>query len=263
MADHLTPALHELTYSYRDYEAEVTFVELMWQQYGTSDNSRVLDIGCGTGEHMRQFILRGYTCDGFDLDPEMVEYAKNKFKRQKIQADVWHDDMRRFKTERTYGLAINMLASANFIITNDEMISHLRSIARSLDQGGIAVLEMFHPREYGFPADNPLNTWEIYGDDFYLECILHFEQEPVDSVTQTQKTTKRVLITRNEQTEEHLLHRIQRVYLFQEFKSLVRNAGGLELVSCYGTFNPDRLLDNSKRSWRMIPILRRTGDKIE
>jgi SAM-dependent methyltransferase len=262
MPDHLTPELHELTYSYRDYEEEVTFIELCLQQFGTSQNSRVLDIGCGTGEHMRQFILRGYECDGFDFDPEMIEFAKKKFKRQGIRADISAGDMRKFDTERKYGLAINMLASANFILTNDVMISHLRSIAHALDPGAIAVLEMFHPREYGFPADNPINTWEIYGDDFYLECILHFAQEPLNSVTQTQKSTKRVTITRNDKTEEHLLHRTQRVYLFQEFKALVHNAGGLEMVACFGTFNTDRPLDDSKRSWRMISILRRTEEEI-
>lgn len=263
MADHLSPELHELTYSYRDYEAEVTFVELCWQEYTECDNNRVLDMGCGIGEHTRQFILRGYECDGFDCDPEMIEFARKKLEAEGIKADIWHDNMHKFEVDRKYGLAINMLASANFILTNEEMITHLSSVARSLDTGGILLLEMFHPREYGFPKDNPLNNWEIYGDDFYLECILHFNQEPLDTISQTQRTTKKVTITRNETTEEILLDRKQRVYLYQEFRALVESAGGFEMVNCYGAFNPDRTIDNTKRSWRMIPVLRRTEGEIK
>jgi len=262
MSDHLTPELHELTYSYRDYEAEVTFVELCWQEYTKCDNSLVLDMGCGIGEHTRQFILRGYECDGFDSDPEMIEYAKKKFEAEGIKTDIWLKDMREFTVERKYGLVINMLASANFILTNEEIISHLRSVARALDTGGILLLEMFHPRDYGFPLDNPLNNWEIYGEDFYLECILHFEQEQLDSVSQTQRSTKKVTITRGDDVQETLLDRRQRVYLYQEFKALVECAGGLEMVNCYGAFNPDLPIDNTKRSWRMISVLRRTEGEV-
>ena len=43
--------------------------------------SRVLDIGCGTGELASMLVARGATVDGFDLSPSMVEAAKGRICR--------------------------------------------------------------------------------------------------------------------------------------------------------------------------------------
>ncbi len=257
MPEQISPELHELIYSYRDYEAEVTFVELCWQRLTSSENGRVLDIGCGIGVHMRQFLQRGYECDGIDVDPEMLEYGRARFTAEGLELNASVADMRDFKATQSYGLAINMLASANLLLTNQEMVTHLRAVARALEPGGIYILEMFHPREYGFPSESPYNVWEIQTEDLYIECVLHFEREVLDPVSQCQRTKKRVAVTRDGETEVHLFPRTQRVYLFQEFKALVECAGGFELADCFGAFDIDCPLDNSRRSWRMIPILRR------
>ena len=257
MTDYLPPELHEMTYGYRDYEAEVTFLEFCWQEFTKAESNRVLDIGCGTGVHMRQFLLRGYECDGIDIDEKMLDYARARFAEEGLAFNAMLTDVRNFEVKQKYGLAINMLASVNYVTKNEDFLAQMRSVRRALEPGGIYLIEMFHPREFGFPSDSPYNAWEIFEEDYSLECELHVNASPLDPITQCQRSTLRIEITRGDQVEEHEIERNQRVYLYQELQALVCCAGGFEIVACYGGFNPDRKLDDSKRSWRMIPVLRR------
>jgi len=53
------------------------------------------------------------------------------------------------------------------------------------------------------------------------------------------------------------MKQLNRILLPQEFKALVACSGVLEVVEIFGTFKEDIKLDRSRKSWRMIPILRR------
>jgi SAM-dependent methyltransferase len=261
MWEAIDPGIYELAFSYRDFGAEVDFIEYNWQKNSATENPAVLDIGCGTGQHLIQFASRGYDCTGIDISPEVIEYARAKFSEEGLQIEIIQTDMRKFELPKRFGLAFNMLTAANLILTNDDMISHLRSVASVLDPGGIYILEMFHPREYGFNAEFPARAWEIIRDDVTLQCDLRYEQEELDPLCQCQKTSLRIVETRDGESKVYMMPRVHRVYLYLEFISLVANASGFEPVVCYGTFNSAIKLDNSRRSWRMIPVLRRTDDE--
>ena len=262
MATKLTPELYKLAFCYRDYEAEVDFIELCWQRHARTDNACVLDIACGIGEHLHQFRLRGYDCCGFDIDERMVEFAAAKFAAEGLSIEVRAADMRDFEVERPFGLAINMLTSANLLLTNEALGNHLRLVARALEPGGIYLLEMFHPRAYGFGPDILAYAWEIQRDDLHLECDLHHRREPLDPISQCQETTMRIALTEGGNTEVIEHRRRQRVYLYHEFRAIVGCTRAFEIVDCFGAFKPENRFDNSRHSWRMIPVLRRTEEEV-
>ena len=56
-----------------DYEKEVKTCDKLISKKGT-----LLDIGCGTGGHMKAFQKIGYSVEGLDKSKEMIEQAKNK-----------------------------------------------------------------------------------------------------------------------------------------------------------------------------------------
>lgn len=43
-----------------------------------SQNTRIVDWGCGTGEYTRRFAAAGWKAAGFDISPAMVELARGK-----------------------------------------------------------------------------------------------------------------------------------------------------------------------------------------
>jgi trans-aconitate methyltransferase len=70
--------LYDAIYSFKDYAAEsaqlATLVRAARPQART-----LLDVGCGTGEHVRRLIAQhGFTADGLDVDPRLLDIARRK-----------------------------------------------------------------------------------------------------------------------------------------------------------------------------------------
>lgn len=52
---------------------------------------RVLDFGCGTGEHGLRLALGGAKVDFFDLKTPATEFLRYKLKEKKVEANIYHD----------------------------------------------------------------------------------------------------------------------------------------------------------------------------
>jgi SAM-dependent methyltransferase len=44
-----------------------------------ASESVILDVGCGTGHHVAEFVSNGYKAQGIDLSPSMIDQAKKNF----------------------------------------------------------------------------------------------------------------------------------------------------------------------------------------
>ena len=59
----------------KEYEEETEKVIQLIEQYSQSDNTRILDIACGTGEQSL-YLAKHYQVTGIDLSKEMLEKAR-------------------------------------------------------------------------------------------------------------------------------------------------------------------------------------------
>lgn len=257
----LTPEIFELAYSYRDIGNEVDHIEYNWQKDSNSENMAVLDVRCNSGNHLEQFASRGYECTGMESNKDLLSHCQSKCKQDGYDFDLIRSDMRSFRLDKKFGLAINMLGYANFLLTNSDMVEHLRSVARALEVGGIYYLEMVHPREYTSNTPRSARSWELSRNDLQVTTEISHDNL-VDPVTQTQNFTTTVTVQNKLGEKVYQREDLTRIYLYQEFLSLLENAGGFELINCYGTFNSAVDFNDSRRSWRMLPVLRRTDEEV-
>jgi ubiquinone/menaquinone biosynthesis C-methylase UbiE len=68
---------YDLYYARKDYAAEADFVLKLASRLGVKPQT-LLDMGCGTGRHLEEFVKRGLKCDGFDLSTEMLSQASKR-----------------------------------------------------------------------------------------------------------------------------------------------------------------------------------------
>jgi len=72
-----------------DYETDVKFLNKLFKNYSCK---KVLDIGCGTGNHAIGLASLGYRVTGVDVSDKMLEIARNKIHNRKI--DLKQGDMK-------------------------------------------------------------------------------------------------------------------------------------------------------------------------
>ena len=79
---------------------------------------RVLDLGCGGGDQARVFARRGYSVVALDSSSRLIEYARNSFENDGLEADFVVGDMLLVEFEREFDLCV--IFSGTFGFFSDE-----------------------------------------------------------------------------------------------------------------------------------------------
>ena len=123
--------LYDLLYHFKDYAGEAARLKVLLAKHGIPDGSRLLEGGCGTGEHLRHL-----GASGFDLSPEMIAIARAKAPG----ADLWTADLASFTVTHAYDAFLCLFSAVGYL---DEagLRSCARCVAAALRPGGVAVIE--------------------------------------------------------------------------------------------------------------------------
>jgi SAM-dependent methyltransferase len=99
--------------------------------------AKLLDIGCGPGLYIEQFVAMNYDCCGIDFSPASIEYARN---HSGDKAKLIKGDIRMIEFGGGYELAMMVFGEFN-VFSPDECGMILRKIFQALSPGGKLLLE--------------------------------------------------------------------------------------------------------------------------
>jgi ubiquinone/menaquinone biosynthesis C-methylase UbiE len=126
---------YDTIYSFKDYAAEAESLRALLADL-CPDARRLLDVACGTGEHLRH-LQAHFEVEGIDASPDMLAVA-----REKLPGVPLHQaDMRTLDLGRTFDAAICLFSAVGHLADEAELDSAMRRIARHLDPGGVFLLE--------------------------------------------------------------------------------------------------------------------------
>jgi hypothetical protein len=171
-----------------------------------------------------------------------------------------------FTLDQPVALAANLMESLSHLVTNEQVVAHMRAVSRNLLPGGIFVIEMAHPDSIW--RDNLPNIWlsrstdsDIFRDPPYTEVDVLFgaADDQFDWISQQWLVTTRLRIRDEGQPERVVEHRFpHRWYLAQELKALIDLSGAFSQSWWFGNMLvPPPPLDGSPDSERMIVVLRK------
>jgi SAM-dependent methyltransferase len=129
MNDHLrrlamftaSPELYDIIYSsFKDYGEETNRIAALLGLYHPDCRS-VLDVGCGTGEHARLLMTRGFEVDGLDLDPNLLRVARAK----NPTGCFYEGDMCTFALKRRYDAVLCLFSSIGYVRTLSRVVQAL------------------------------------------------------------------------------------------------------------------------------------------
>lgn len=132
--------VYDFFYSGRgqDFAAEAGAVADVVREH-RPDATSVLDVGCGTGEHLRLLAERLPDAAGLEMSPSMCELARAK----QPGATVHEGDMRDFDLGRTFDVVCSLTSTVGYMSDVDELATALTAMARHLDPGGVLVIDPY------------------------------------------------------------------------------------------------------------------------
>ena len=123
-------------YHFKDYQKEAQKIETLIQQQKKSPGDHLLDVACGTGNHI-EYLKQHYTVEGLDSSSEMLRIA-----RKKLPDIVFHlGEMTSFKLKYRFDIITCLFSAIGHVKTKARMRRAVRNMASHLQPGGLMILE--------------------------------------------------------------------------------------------------------------------------
>lgn len=168
-------------------------------------------------------------------------------------------DMRNFEIAAPVDIAAILMASTGYLLSNDDMVKHLQSVARNLAPEGLYALEMTHPRDVFGVGALTNQEWTETSDGCTVSVAWGAPDDPFDPIRQIRNVTVRLTYTTPLESGEIIDQCAQRDFSHQEMRLLVDASGAFDWVTTLGAWDPKIPCSNESSAWRMIPILRKKG----
>ena len=120
----------------KEYAAEVARLEEFIRRHKRSAGNGLLDVACGTGGHIKHLRER-YRVEGLDLDPSILAVAR----RDNPGVPFHEADMISFDLPQRFDVVACLASSIGYARTVDGLHAALRTFARHLVPGGVALVE--------------------------------------------------------------------------------------------------------------------------
>ena len=251
--EYTAPRLYEIAFD-MNRKGEVDFLVHCFRRFARGPVRSVLDIACGTGPHLVRLAERGFAMSGLDLSHRNIEFLRQRLAARGHDAQLLVGDMTDFRVPRRLDAAICMQDSQGHLLTNEQLVAHLRCVARAVRPGGLYVFDRYMASSWTDPA----RSWSWSRRRGRLIVRASFSAlNDVDPVSQVFRERMVLEAVENGTRRVYRQSHLSRMVFPQELRALVALAGGFEFVQWFFGFKPHQVLEKSRRPLLMVVVLRR------
>ncbi|MBN1534657.1 MAG: class I SAM-dependent methyltransferase [Spirochaetes bacterium] len=105
------------------------------------ESPSLLDLGCGTGEHLQKLHRYGISCVGLDSSEAMLRVARQ---RNPESIEFIHGSMTEFDYYNEFDMVLSLFGSFNYLIDDAEVEKALWNTWRAMKPGGSGLFEIWN-----------------------------------------------------------------------------------------------------------------------
>ena len=186
-----------------------------------AEGEPVLDVGCGTGRLLLDYLTLGIDVDGVDASPEMLARCREKGARLGLAPTLHQQRMEDIDLPRRYRTILVPSSSFQLVLDPDDARRALRRLADQLAPGGVVVLP-FMLIEEGEHEE----SWErVREDGALVRRRLVSRYDPATQLEDTDDTYEVVVDGEVVAQERHVRSPATRAYTPEQALALLDDAG--------------------------------------
>lgn len=127
-----------------EYDQWLIFMENVFKERKIQV-SKVLDVGCGTGELMLRMHQAGFVTTGLDISEDMLAIAHQKLQAAHIQPQLFQEDMSQFSLPENYDAITIFCDSLNYLEKEEDVKRVFSRCYNALHKNGILLFDVHSP----------------------------------------------------------------------------------------------------------------------
>jgi len=205
----------------------------------------VLDVGCGTGRILLDFMQQGIDIDGVDNSPDMLALLKQKAEKLNLHPTVYYQEMDKLDLPRKYQTILVPSSSFQLLLDETLPLVTIKRFYEHLLPGGVLTMPFMTLWKEGDPLESEFTREVVHPEDG--ATIRRWSLVRFDPETDLEHTVDRYEIIRDGQvvtSEEHRQSPATRSYTQEQAIALYQEAGLKDIqVLREFTFEPAKLED--------------------
>lgn len=131
--------------------------------------SEVIDVGCGSGRHLRAFLDHNFICKGIDLSKSCIQLAKKKC--PEISSDLFEDDFLNFKknNNKLYDLVFASGATIGYSDEDSVNRDYVLALFSIVKPSGYLVMDFLNSKWAESQFKNRVSFWSETSDYYILD----------------------------------------------------------------------------------------------
>lgn len=200
-----------------------------------------LDVGCGTGRILLDYLSQGIDIDGIDNSPEMLDLCRQKAQAIGLEPNLYLGQMETLDLPRRYQAILVPSSSFQLLTDPDQASRAMQRFYEHLLPGGVLTMPFMRIHKDGDPLDT---GWELSGEKERPEdgaVVRRWSRVRYDPQTRLEHTEDRYQVTLNGEVvaeEHHQRSPATRDYTAGEAVQLYQQAG-FEEIQVVSGFSKD------------------------
>lgn len=186
----------------------------------------VLDVGCGTGRILLDFMQQGIDIDGIDNSPDMLVKLQQKAEKLKLHPSVYQQEMNKLDLPRKYQTILVPSSSFQLLLEENLSPAAIHRFYEHLLPGGVLAMPFMTLWKEGDPLESEFTREVLRPED--SATIRRWSHVRFDPETDFEHSIDRYEIIRDGNvvaSEEHRQSPATRSYTQQQAVAMYQQAG--------------------------------------